>query len=85
MYEHVADSIAWLNAQSQRRKMNIDHLIVQVWKIVHKSRRMAEKAQALIKEYYPTGDFGQCLQNFLEETGGQYEQIMCFTKQILIY
>ena len=39
---------------------------------------MAEKAQALIKEYYPTGDFGQCLQNFLEETGGQYEQIMCF-------
>ena len=39
---------------------------------------MVEKAQALIREYYPTGDLGQCLQNFLEEVGGQYEYIICF-------
>ena len=39
---------------------------------------MAKKAQALVKEYYPTGTLGQCLQDFLEEARGQYEQIMCF-------
>ena len=69
MYEHVADSNARLNAQSQERQMYIDHITVHVRKIVHKSRRMVEKAQALIREYYPTSDLRQHLQNFLEEFG----------------
>ena len=58
--------------------MYIDHIIVQVKKIVHESRRMSEKLQALIEEYYPKGTLGQCLQEFLEEVRGQYEQIMRF-------
>ena len=65
--------------------MYIDHITVQVWKIVYESLRIAEKAHALIKEYYPTGNLGPRLPNFLEKAGGQYEQIMCFTKQILMY
>ena len=39
---------------------------------------MLEKVQALIKEYYPKGPLGQCLQNFLEKARGQYEQITRF-------
>ena len=39
---------------------------------------MSEKVQTLIKEYYPNGDLGQRLQNFLEEARGQYEQITHF-------
>ena len=70
MYEHVVDSNARLNAQSQERQMYIDHITVQVRKIVNESRRMSEKAQALIREYYPTSDPGQRLQNFLKKAGG---------------
>ena len=58
--------------------MYINHITTQVKKIVHESRRMSEKTQTLIKEYYPQGDLGQCLQNFLEEVRGQYEQILRF-------
>ena len=47
--------------------MYINHIITQFKKIVHESRRMSEKTQALIKEYYHQGDLGQRLQNFLEE------------------
>ena len=32
----------------------------------------------MVREYYPTGDLGQRLQNFLEEVNGQYEQITSF-------
>ena len=58
--------------------MYIDHIIIQVRKIVHESRRMSEKKQALIKEYYPQGNLGKRLQDFLEEARGQYEQITRF-------
>ena len=78
MYKQISDSNARLNAQSQGRQMYIDHITIQVQNIVHESRKIAEKGQALIREYYPTGDLGQCLQNFLEEAGGQYEYIMSF-------
>ena len=47
--------------------MYIDHITIQVKRIVYESRRMSEKTQTLIKEYYPQGDLGQRLQNFLEE------------------
>ena len=78
MYGHVADSNAQLTAQNRGRQMYIDHITVQVKKIVHESRRMLEKTQALFKEYYPRGSMGQRLQNFLEEVQGQYEQIVRF-------
>ena len=39
---------------------------------------MSEKVQTLIEEYYPKGNLGQRLQDFLEEAKGQYKQIMCF-------
>ena len=58
--------------------MYIEHVTVQVKKIVHESRMMLEKVQDLIEEYYPKGSLGQCLQNFLKEARGQYEQIMRF-------
>ena len=80
MYKHVLDSNARLNAQSQGRQMYIDHIAVQVRKIVHESQRMVEKAQVLVKEYYPTSTLGQCLQDFLKEARRQYEQIMCYYK-----
>ena len=58
--------------------MYIEHITVQVKKIIHESRRMSEKTQALIREYYPQGNLGQRLQDFLEEARGQYEHITCF-------
>ena len=70
MYGQVADSNAQLNAQSRREQMYIDYITIQVKKIVHESRRMSKKTQALIKEYYPQGNLGQRLQNFLEEVRG---------------
>ena len=67
MYKQVADFNAQLSAQSQGEQMYINHITIQVRRIVHESRRMSEKTQALIKEYYPPGDLGQRLQDFLEE------------------
>ena len=58
--------------------MYIDHITIQVKRIVDESRKMSEKTQALINEYYPQGNLGQCLQNFLEEVRDQYEQITSF-------
>ena len=55
--------------------MYIDHITIQVKKIIHESRKMLEKVQTLIEEYYHKGNMGQCLQDFLEEAKGQYEQI----------
>ena len=69
-----------MSAQSQGEQMYIDHIIIQVKKIVHESWKMSEKVQALIEEYYPKGSLGQCLQDFLEEVRGQYEQITRFYK-----
>ena len=75
MYKHVSDSIAWLSTRSREGKMYIEHITIQLKKIVHESRRMLEKVQTLIEKYYPKGTLGQCLQDFLEEARGQYEQI----------
>ena len=61
MYKQVADSNAQLSAQSQREQMYIDHITIQVKKIIHESQRMSEKTQALIKDYYPRGSLGQRL------------------------
>ena len=67
MYKHISDSNARLSTQSRGKQMYIDHIIVQVKKIVHESRRMLEKVQTLIEEYYLKGNLGQRLQDFLEE------------------
>ena len=78
MYKQVADSNTRLSTQSRGEQMYIDHITIQVRKIIHESRRMSKKTQALIREYYPQGNLGQCLQDFLEEARGQYEQITRF-------
>ena len=78
MYKQVAGFNARLSTRSRGEQMYIDHITIQVKKIVHESRRMSEKTQALIKEYYPQENLGQCLQSFLEEVRGQYEQITHF-------
>ena len=61
MYRQVANSNAQLSAQSRGEQMYIDRITIQVKKIVHKSRKMSEKTEALIKEYYPRGSLGQRL------------------------
>ena len=58
--------------------MYIEHITVQVKRIVHESQRTSKRLQALIKEYYPKRPLGQHLQDFLEEAKGQYEQITRF-------
>ena len=58
MYKQVADSNARLSAQSRGEQMYIDHITIQVQKIVHESRKISEKTQALIREYYPQGNLG---------------------------
>ena len=78
MYKQVVDSNARLSTQSRGDQLYIDHIIVQVKKIVYESRRMSERVQVLIKEYYPKGPLGQRLQDFFEEARAQYEQITCF-------
>ena len=78
MYKHVLDSNAWLSTRSRGEQIYIEHITVQVKKIVYESQRMLKRVQALIKEYYPKGNLGQRLQNFLEEAIGQYEQITHF-------
>ena len=70
MYKHISNSNAWLSTRSGGEQMYINHIIVQVKKIVHESRRMSKRVQALIKEYYPKGNLGQRLQDFLEEAKG---------------
>ena len=67
-----------MSTQSRGEQMYIDHITIQVRKIVHESRRMLEKTQALIMEYYPQGNQGQHLQDFLEKARGQYKQITRF-------
>ena len=42
MYKQVADSNARLSAQSRDKQMYIDHITIQVQKIIHKSRRMSK-------------------------------------------
>ena len=83
MYKQVTDSNARLSTQSWGEQMYIDHIIIQVRKIVHESRRMSKKPQALIREYYLQGNLGQRLQDFLEEARGQYEQITHFYEENL--
>ena len=67
MYKQIIDSNARLSTQSRGEQIYIDHIIVQVKKIVYEFRKMSEKVQVLIKEYYPKGPLGQRLQDFLEE------------------
>ena len=74
----MANSNDQLSAQSRGEQMYIDHITLQVKKIIHESHRMSEKTQALIEEYYPRGSLGQRLQDFLEEVRGQYEQVVRF-------
>ena len=78
MYKHITNSNARLRAQKRGKQMYIDHITVQIRKIIHESRRMSKKVQTLIEEYYPNGNLGQRLQDFLEEARWQYEQITRF-------
>ena len=61
MYKQVADSNDHLSTQSRGEQIYIDHITIQVRKIVHESQRMSKKIQALIRENYPQGNLGQRL------------------------
>ena len=78
MYGQVADSNNQLSAENRREQMYIDHITLQVKKIVHESRKMSKKTQTLIEEYYPRCSLRQRLQDFLKEVRGQYEQVVRF-------
>ena len=58
MYKQVANSNTRLSTQSRWEQMYIDHITIQLKKIIHESRRMSEKVQTLIEEYYPEGSLG---------------------------
>ena len=70
MYKHVSDDNTRLSIQKRGEQMYIEHITAQVKKIVHESKSMSKKTQALIKEYYPQGNLGQRLQDFLEKARG---------------
>ena len=78
MSGQVVDSNDQLSAQSRGEQMYIDHITLQVKKIVHESRKMSKKTQTLIEEYYPRCSLRQRLQDFLKEVRGQYEQVVRF-------
>ena len=77
-YKQVVDSSTWWEVENQGRQLYIEHLTTQVKKIVHESRRMAKKTEALLKRFMPTAHLKQQLLDFLEKARGQYNQIMCF-------
>ena len=70
MYKHISNANARLSTRSRGEQMYIEYITVQVKKIVHESRRMPKRVQALIEEYYPKGPLGQRLQDFLEKARG---------------
>ena len=80
MCKHVLDANARLSTRSRGQQMYIEHITVQVKKIVHESQRMSERVQALIREYYPKGHLEQHMQDFFEKAREQYEQITHFYK-----
>ena len=56
MYKHISNSNARLSTWNRGEQMYIEHITIQVKKIVHESRKMSEKVQTLIEEYYPKGN-----------------------------
>ena len=49
MYKQVADSNARLSTQSRGEQMYVDHIIIQVRKIVHESQSVSSK-NIILKE-----------------------------------
>ena len=58
MYKHISYTNTRLRTQIRGEQMYVEHITVQVKKIIHESRRMSKRVQALIKEYYPKGPLG---------------------------
>ena len=71
-YKQAVDSSTWWEVENQGRQLYIEHLTIQVKKIVHESRRMAKKTEALLKRFMPTKHLRQQLLDFLKEARGQY-------------
>ena len=78
MYKHISYFNSRLSTRSRGEQMYIDHVTVQVKKILYESQRISKKVQTLIEEYYPNGNLGQRLQDFLGKARGLYEQITRF-------
>ena len=85
MYKHISNSNAWLSTRSGGEQMYIDHITVQVKKIVHESRRMSEQVQTLVEEYYPKGNLGQCLKTYWKKLRDSMRKSFTFMKQIQTY
>ena len=65
-------------AQSQGKKLYIDHLIKKIYKVISTSWRMVKKIEDILQNYFPMGPDGQRTVNLLEEAKDQYEQVKNF-------
>ena len=66
------DNEDW-KAQCMARQLYIKHEIKQLFKAVTKAHEMWDKAEALRREFVPTGRNGQQLLNFIEEAKDHYK------------
>ena len=60
------------------RQLYIKHETKQLYKAVIKANEMWDKAEALRREFVPTGRNGQQLLNFIEEAKDHYKQVKAF-------
>ena len=75
--ELCRDNEDW-KAQCMARQLYIKHETEQLFKAVIKAHEMWDKAEALRREFIPTGKNGQQLLNFIEEAKGHYKQVKVF-------
>ena len=71
------DNENW-RAQCMARQLYIKHETKQLFKAVTKAHEMWDKAEALRREFIPTGRNGQQLLNFIEEAKYHYKQVKAF-------
>ena len=71
------DNEDW-KAQCMARQLYIKHETKQLFKVVGKAHEMWDKAEALRREFIPTGRNGQQLLNFIEEAKDHYKQVKAF-------
>ena len=64
--------------QSYGRQLYINQLTKETHKVIFASWKMVKKVEALLQNFFPIGQDGQKMVNFLEEAKDQYEQLKNF-------
>ena len=71
------DNEDW-KVQCMARQLYIKHETKQLFKAIAKAHEMWDKAEALRREFIPTGRNRQQLLNFIEEAKDHYKQLKTF-------